>query len=168
VGFPFDMQVGDEEYYKARVAIFVLGSSGFGSRLMEEIRVKKGLAYSAYGRVHVNRSNAYFSGYLQTKLESQDEARKSVNEVIKSFVDKGVTQDELDHAKKFLLGSEPLRVETLSQRLNRTFLDYYKGAPLNNSQLELDKIEALQLSDLNDFISKHKEILDLSYAIVTQ
>ncbi|MFC2073675.1 M16 family metallopeptidase [Campylobacterota bacterium] len=167
-GSPFDMQVGDEDYYKARVAIFVLGSSGFGSRLMEEIRVKKGLAYSAYGRVHVNRSNAYFSGYLQTKLESQDEARKSVNEVIKAFVDNGVTQEELDHAKKFLLGSEPLRVETLSQRLNRTFMDYYKGAPLNNSQLELDKIEGLQLSDLNDFIAKHKEILNLSYAIVTQ
>lgn len=167
-GSPFDMRVGDVDYYKARVAIFILGSSGFGSRLMEEIRVQKGLAYSAYGRVHVNRSHSYFSGYLQTKLESQDEARKSVNEVIRTFVDKGVTQDELDHAKKFLLGSEPLRVETLSQRLNRTFLDYYKGAPLNNSQLELEKIEALELADLNAFIAQHKEILDLSYAIVTQ
>lgn len=167
-GSPFDMKTDDEEYYKARVAIFILGSSGFGSRLMEEIRVKKGLAYSAYGRVNVNRSNAYFSGYLQTKLESQDEAQKSVNEVIKTFVDKGVTQDELDQAKKFLLGSEPLRVETLSQRLSRTFLDYYKGAPLDNAQRELKKIEALELADLNDFIARHKEILDLSYAIVTQ
>ncbi len=167
-GSPFDMKTDDEEYYKARVAIFVLGSSGFGSRLMEEIRVKKGLAYSAYGRVNVNRSNAYFSGYLQTKLESQDEAQKSVNEVIKTFVEKGVTQEELDQAKKFLLGSEPLRVETLSQRLSRTFLDYYKGAPLDNAQRELKKIEALELSDLNDFIARHKEILNLSYAIVTQ
>jgi len=167
-GAPFDMKTGDEDYYKARVAIFILGSSGFGSRLMEEIRVKKGLAYSAYGRVHVNRSNSYFSGYLQTKLESQDEAQKSVNEVIKTFVDKGVTQEELEQAQKFLLGSEPLRVETLSQRLGRTFMDYYKGAPLNNSQLELDKIEALSLTELNAFISKHKEILNLSYAIVTQ
>lgn len=167
-GSPFDMKTNDEEYYKARVAIFVLGSSGFGSRLMEEIRVKKGLAYSAYGRVNVNRSNAYFSGYLQTKLESQDEAQKSVNEVIKTFVDKGVTQEELDQAKKFLLGSEPLRVETLSQRLSRTFMDYYKGAPLDNAQRELKKIEALELSDLNDFIARHKEILNLSYAIVTQ
>ncbi len=167
-GSPFNMKTGDEDYYKSRVAIFILGSSGFGSRLMEEIRVKKGLAYSAYGRVHVNRSNAYFSGYLQTKLESQDEAQKSVNEVIKTFVEKGVTQDELDQAKKFLLGSEPLRVETLSQRLGRTFQDYYKGAPLNNSQLELDKIEVLELKELNAFISQHKEILDLTYAIVTQ
>ena len=167
-GSPFDMRTGDEEYYKSRVAIFILGSSGFGSRLMEEIRVKKGLAYSAYGRVQVNRTNSYFSGYLQTKLESQDEAQKSVNEVIKTFVEKGVTQEELDQAKRFLLGSEPLRVETLSQRLGRTFQDYYKGAPLNNSQLELDKIEVLELKDLNDFIARHKEIMKLSYAIVTE
>jgi len=167
-GSPFKMKTGDADYYKSRVAIFILGSSGFGSRLMEEIRVKKGLAYSAYGRVHVNRTNAYFSGYLQTKLESQDEAQKLVNEVMKTFVEKGVTQDELDQAKRFLLGSEPLRVETLSQRLGRTFQDYYKGAPLNNSQLELDLIEALELKDLNAFIAKHKEILNLSYAIVTQ
>jgi len=167
-GAPFDMKTGDEDYYKARVAIFILGSSGFGSRLMEEIRVKKGLAYSAYARVSVNRSNSYFSGYLQTKLESQNEAQKSVNEVIKTFVDKGVTQEELEQAQKFLLGSEPLRVETLSQRLGRTFQDYYKGAPLNNSQLELDKIEKLELKELNAFIKKHTEILKLSYAIVTQ
>ncbi len=167
-GSPFEMKTGDEEYYKARVAIFILGSSGFGSRLMEEIRVKKGLAYSAYARVQVNRSHAFFSGYLQTKLESKDEARKSVNEVIKTFVEKGVTQEELDQAKKFLSGSEPLRVETLSQRLSRTFMNYYKGAPLDNDQRELEKIEALKLDDLNRFITKHKEILNLSYAIVTQ
>ena len=167
-GSPYNMKTGDDEYYKSRVATFILGSSGFGSRLMEEIRVKKGLAYSAYARVQVNRSHAYFSGYLQTKLESQQEAQKSVNEVIKTFVDKGVTQEELDQAKKFLMGSEPLRVETLSQRLGRTFLDYYKGDPLDNAQLELKKIEALELKDLNDFIARHTEILQLSYAIVTQ
>lgn len=167
-GSKYDMKTGDEEYYKARVAIFVLGSSGFGSRLMEEIRVKKGLAYSAYSSIQVNRSNSYFYGYLQTKLESQDEARKSVNEVVKNFVEKGITQKELDHAKKFLSGSEPLRVETLSQRLSRTFIDYYKGAPLNNSAIELEKIENLELKDINVFIKKHKEILNLTYAIVTQ
>jgi len=167
-GAPFDMKTGDKEYYKSRVAIFILGSSGFGSRLMEEIRVKKGLAYSAYGRVTVNKTNSYFSGYLQTKLESQDEAQKSVNEVIKTFVEKGVTQEELDQAKKFLLGSEPLRVETLSQRLGRTFMDYYKGAPLNNSQLELEQIDKLELKHLNAFIKQHDEILNLTYAIVTQ
>ncbi len=167
-GSPYKMRVDDEEYYKARVATYILGTGGFGSRLMEEIRVKRGLAYSAYARVHVSKSSSYMTGYLQTKLDSMDEAKKTVNEVIKDFVKNGVTKEELEQTKKFLLGSEPLRVETMSQRLNRTFMDYYKGFALDHSQSELEKIKKLKLKDLNKFIKSHKEILDIVYAIVTK
>ncbi len=167
-GAPFLMAEGDPEFYKARVAMFILGSSGFGSRLMEEIRVKRGLAYSAYSRLSVAKTATYFSGYLQTKLESQDEAKKTVIEVINTFVCDGVTQSELDQARKFLLGSEPLRVETLSQRLGRTFSEYYSGKPLGSSVQELEMIRNLTLDEVNDFIKRHGEIRDLSYAIVTK
>ena len=162
------MRVNDAEYYKARVATFILGTGGFGSRLMEEIRVKRGLAYSAYARVHVSKSSSYMSGYLQTKLDSMDEAKNTVSEVIVEFVKNGVTQEELEQTKKFLLGSEPLRVETMSQRLNRTFMEYYKGFELGHSLGELEKIKSLKLKDLNEYIKKHQEILDISFAIVTK
>ena len=167
-GSPYDMLVDSPDYYKARVATYILGTGGFGSRLMEEIRVKRGLAYSAYARVSVAKSNSYLTGYLQTKIESGDEAKKTVKEVIAKFVNEGVTEEELEHTKKFLLGSEPLRVETMSQRLNRTFMEYYKGFKFGHSEEELEKISTLKLEDLNEFIKKHKEILDLSFAIVTK
>ena len=167
-GSPYNMDVSDEDYYKARVATFILGAGGFGSRLMEEIRVKRGLAYSAYARVNVSKSSSYFSGYLQTKIESQNEAQKTVKDVINEFVKNGVTEEELEQTKKFLLGSEPLRVETLSQRLSRTFQNYYRGLALNNSEIELEKIKSLTLKELNSFIKEHKEILELSFAIVTK
>ncbi|MDD2839444.1 MAG: insulinase family protein, partial [Sulfuricurvum sp.] len=89
-------------------------------------------------------------------------------EVIDTFVRDGVTQNELDQARKFLLGSEPLRVETLSQRLGRTFSEYYSGKPLGSSVQELEMIRNLKLDDLNDFIKRHGEIRNLSYAIVTK
>ncbi len=167
-GAPFAMNEGDPEFYKARVAMFILGSSGFGSRLMEEIRVKQGLAYSAYSRLSVAKTHSYFSGYLQTKLESQEQAKKSVIEVINTFVQGGVTQAELDQARKFILGSEPLRVETLSQRLSRTFGEYYQKQPLGQSLKELEMIRHLSLEELNAFIKHHPEITQLSYAIVTK
>jgi len=167
-GSPYNMDVDSEEIYKARVATYILGTGGFGSRLMEEIRVKRGLAYSAYARVSIAKSSSYLTGYLQTKIESGDEAKKTVKDVIARFVKNGVTKEELEHTKKFLLGSEPLRVETMSQRLNRTFLDYYKGFELGHSEKELEKIANLKLKDLNEFIKNHKEILDLSFAIVTK
>ena len=165
---PYDIAVDSKDYYKARVATFILGTGGFGSRLMEEIRVKRGLAYSAYANVSVSKSSNYLTGYLQTKLDSLEEAQKTVNEVFAKFVKKGVTKDELEQTKKFILGSEPLRVETMSQRLSRTFMEYYKGFELGHSDHELELIQNLKLKDLNEYIKKHKEILDLSFAIVTK
>ncbi|MEA1913884.1 MAG: pitrilysin family protein [Campylobacterota bacterium] len=165
-GSPFDINAHHKNVHLAKVASFILGGSGFGSRLMEEIRVKRGLAYSAYGSVHINKSHSYFSGYLQTKLESAKEAQEIVKKEIKKFVQKGVTQDELLAAKKFLSGSEPLRTETLSQRQNRAFHLYYKGLPLDYPKTELKKIEQITVKELNAFIKKHDEINQLSFSIV--
>lgn len=138
-GSSFNIDSKDEENYKAKVASFILGGSGFGSRLMEEIRVKRGLAYSAYGSISINKSHSYFNGYLQTKNESADEAKKLVAELIEDFVKNGVTNEELSAAKNFLTGSEPLRSETLSQRLSRAFTLYYRGLAPDYSQKELEK-----------------------------
>ncbi len=167
-GAPFYLKSGDENIYKSKVASFILGASGFGSRLMEEIRVKKALAYSVYSSQSVSKSHSVFTGYLQTKTQSLKEAQKLVKEVIKKFVKNGATADELEQAKKFLLGSEPLRSETLSQRLNRAFHEYYSGYKLGHSKIVLDKIEKLSLKDLNSFIEKHNEINKLSFSIVTK
>jgi predicted Zn-dependent peptidase len=166
-GSPYDLRVNDHDAYKSKVATFILGSGGFGSRLMEEVRVKRGLAYSAYCRVNLAKSSSYFMGYLQTKLESADEAKKIVKAVIAEFVEKGVSEEELTKAKQFLLGSEPLRVETLSQRLGRAFMEHYKGVGLGSSKNELKKIEALTLQDINHYIKQHSEINRLSFSIVT-
>lgn len=166
-GSPYNMQVGDKDYYKAKVATYILGSGGFGSRLMEEIRVKRGLAYSAYASLHVDHCASYMGGYLQTKTESLQEAKDTVNDVFKEFIAKGVLKDELKQAKRFLLGSEPLRVETLSQQLFRAFLEYYRNEKLDYYELELQEIDKLGLDGLNSFIKEHKEIQNLSYAIIT-
>lgn len=167
-GAPFYMKSGDNDDYKAKVASFILGESGFGSRLMEAVRVKKGLAYSIYSRSSINKSHSAFTGYLQTKTANLNLAQSLVKEVIDEFVKKGATADELEQAKKFLLGSEPLRNETLSQRLSRAFFEYYHGFKLGHSKVILEKIEKLKLSDLNAFIEKHNEITKLSFSVVTK
>ncbi len=166
-GAPLDIAYDSNESHLAKVASFILGSSGFGSRMMEEIRVKKGLAYSAYSRFNINKTHTYFSGYLQTKVETGEEAVASVKEVVKTFLDRGVTKEELRAAQQFLLGSEPLRNETLSQRLNRAFHEYYQSKPLGATKEELEKIEAITLDEINAFIKKHQEIAELSFSVVT-
>ncbi|EFU69261.1 processing protease [Aliarcobacter butzleri JV22] len=165
-GSSFNIDSKDEENYKAKVASFILGGSGFGSRLMEEIRVKRGLAYSAYGNISINKTHTYFSGYLQTKNETAKEAQELVSKLVDEFVETGVTQEELTAAKNFLLGSEPLRNETLAQRLNKSFTLYYRGLDQDYSKKELEKIQNLKLEDLNNYIKSHKEINNLTFSIV--
>ncbi|CAA6806426.1 MAG: Zinc protease-like protein [uncultured Campylobacterales bacterium] len=164
----YNLDVKSEDLYKAKVAFFILSSSGFGSRLMEEIRVKKGLAYSVYGNLSMNLSHSLYQGHLQTKLESSDDAIKSVKAEIAKFVKNGVTKEELESAKKFILGSEPLRNETIFQRLNTKFSSFYKGYDEDHHEKELRLIEKLSLDNLNTFIKEHKEINELYFSIVTK
>ena len=167
-GSPFNLKNYKEEAYKAKVASFILGASGFGSRMMEEIRVKNGLAYSAYMKVNLSKLATYASGYLQTKIANQNQSIELVKKVVKDFVENGVSEEELEGAKKFLLGSEPLRNETLSQRLTSAFNCFYLGLDLDYPKQELQMIEKLSLKELNDFIKSHQEILELSFSIVTK
>jgi len=164
---PLNVKYSDVDLYKMKVMFFILGSSGFGSRLMEEIRVKNGLAYSIYANGSVEKSRSYFSGYLQTKTENLEIAKNLVISVIAEFLEKGILEKELESAKNFILGSEPLRNETLSQRVGQAFQDYYRGHPLGQRDVELKQIKNLTVKELNSFISKHKEILELSFSIVT-
>jgi two-component response regulator family protein len=163
-GSPFG--VGINERFKAKVASFILGEGGFGSRLMEQIRVRRGLAYSVYSYASFTHSFSQMTGYLQTKNESKDEAILVVKEQFEKFVQNGVKSAELAQAKKFLLGSQPLNQETLFNRLNIAQGEFYNGFKLGNFKAELEKISKLTLSELNEFISRHEEITKLSFAIV--
>ena len=167
-GAPFNYSYKENDQYKAKIAEYLLGGAGFGSRMMEEIRVKRGLTYGVYASLRRTKSASYMSGYLQTKLSTQDEAKALIQSVVDTFVKEGITQKELDDTKKFLLGSEPLRTETLSQRLHRAYNDYYYERPLDFAKVQLEKIESVTLDEINTFIKAHTELSNISFSIVTK
>ena len=165
--FGSEFNISNDELYLAKTATFILGAGGFGSRMMEEIRVKRGYAYSAYAQNEFQKTYTILKGHLQTKLENTEDAIKIVKELIDDFVKNGVSDEELNQAKKFLIGSEPLRNELLAQRLLRKFKEYYYNLPEGYYDKELQMINSLELKELNDFIKKHDEIKNLSFSIVT-
>ena len=165
---PFYFSYKEKEQHLAKIAEYILGGGGFGSRMMEELRVKRGLTYGVYASLRRTKLVSYLSGYIQTKIEKQDEAQKLLQSVVDEFVQKGITQKELDDTKKFLLGSQPLRVETLSQRLSRAYSDFYYKRELDFSQKELKNIEKTTLKEINEFIKSHKELSKLTFSIVTK
>ena len=167
-GAPFNYAYSEKDQYLAKIAEYLLGGAGFGSRMMEEIRVKRGLTYGVYASLRRTKSVSYMSGYVQTKLSTQDETMQLVQKVVDDFVKEGITAEELDRTKKFLLGSEPLRTETLSQRLNRAYNDYYYERPLDFAKEQLKKIETVTLDEVNNFIKAHPELSNISFSVVTK
>ncbi|TQR34452.1 insulinase family protein [Campylobacter sp. MIT 99-7217] len=163
---PFHADFKDKKLYLAKLAFFILGAGGFGSRLMEEIRVKRGLAYSAYAILDMNRSYARCFGYLQTKNENAKNAKKLIKELFNDFVKKGVSESEFEAAKKFLIGSTPLRYESLEKRLNIAFSEYYNELGLGYFKKELTHIKNADLKELNHYIKSHEELVKLSFASI--
>ena len=165
---PFNYSYRQKEQYLAKIAEYLLGGAGFGSRMMEEIRVKRGLTYGVYASLRRTKTVSYMSGYMQTKLSTQTEAKELIQSVVDDFIKNGITQKELDDTKKFLLGSEPLRTETLSQRVGRAYDNYYYERPLDFSTQQLLALEKVTLKEINDFIASHTELSDITYSIVTK
>jgi predicted Zn-dependent peptidase len=165
--FASEFNIDKNELHLAKIATFILGSGGFGSRIMEEIRVKKGYAYSAYAFNTFKKTHKLLSGYMQTKLENTEDAINTLKNIINNFVDKGINKEELNDAKKFLLGSEPLRNETLAQRLLKKFNEIYLDLEKNYYKKELELIKNTSLDEVNEFIKKYQNIKNLSFSILT-
>lgn len=163
---PFHFDNYENSLHKSRVMSFIMGGSGFGSRIMEEIRVKRGLAYAVYFYHFVNNTTSYAFGYLQTNLSNRDAAIAAVREVVAKFIKDGATSDELSGAKAYILGSQALGDETLSQRLGKKYANFYRGLPLDYHHTLIEKINALSLDELNAYIKSHAEVNNLSFSVV--
>jgi len=102
----------DPDFIPAFVMSQVLGGSGYASRLMKEVREKRGLTYGVgFGLSPMEHAGLYI-GSLGTRNEKAGEALAVVKETLKKLADEGPTQAELDDVKTFLTGSYALRFDT--------------------------------------------------------
>jgi zinc protease len=103
------------DYYAVTVMNRILGGGGFSSRLLETIRVQKGLAYSVYTNFLAHKFPGSFQLVLQTKNESASLAIQLALEEMERLKKEMVSEEELETAKKYLIGSFPLRLNTQSK-----------------------------------------------------
>ncbi|MEJ2361940.1 MAG: pitrilysin family protein [Gammaproteobacteria bacterium] len=133
VGQPGETRT-DPDYFPLYVGNHILGGSGFSSRILQEIRVKRGLAYSAYSYFFPMASQGPFVMGLQTKNGQAKEALGLLMKTLKDFMAKGPTREELEDAKKNITGGFPLRLDS-----NRKITEYV--AMLGFYQLPLDYLK---------------------------
>jgi len=102
----------DPEFIPAFVLNQILGGGGFASKLMEEVREKRGLAYSVYTYVYPYQHASIFSGGVATRNDAMGQSLDVIRDELKKMADQGPSQEDLDNAKNYLIGSYPLRFDT--------------------------------------------------------
>jgi len=103
---------GNPDYYAVSVMNYILGSGGFASRLMQNLREEKGLVYDIHSFFDADKYGGSFQVGLQTKNESANTAIEEILGEIKKIRNTPVSDTELSDAKAFLTGSFPMRIET--------------------------------------------------------
>jgi zinc protease len=100
----------------------ILGGGSFESRLFQEVRVKRGLSYSVYSTLVALKHAGLFMGSVQTRNDRAYESLDIIDREIARLAKDGPTAEELDKAKKYLIGSYPLRFDT-SAKIASNLLD---------------------------------------------
>jgi len=99
----------DPDWYKAQVLDYIIGGGSFASRLMKEVREKRGLAYSVGTSLAPYDAGGIITASVGTRADQAEESLNVIREEWRKFHDQGPTQEELDDAKQYLTGAWPLR-----------------------------------------------------------
>ena len=144
------MKRGDPDYYALYVGNHILGGSGLVARLSNEIREKRGLAYSSYSYFLPMRKDGPFQIGLQTRNDQAEEALSVVRETLKTFIENGPTAEEINASKKNITGGFPLRISSNKKILGYIGMIGFYGLPLDYLDTFNEKIQAVSAADIQD------------------
>jgi zinc protease len=139
----------DPDFFAAFVLNHILGGGGFESRLMQEVREKRGLTYGV-GTYLVPKDLA--SVYLGSVSSANDRIAEAIDVIRDEWAraaTEGVTQEELDDAKTYLTGAYPLRFDGNGQIASIMVGMQMEGLPIDYIATRNDKVNAVTLEDVN-------------------
>lgn len=140
----------DKDYFKLYLGNHILGGSGFGSRIVKEIREKRGLAYSSYSYFYPMQERGPFIMGMQTSNKQTDEALQVLMQTLAEFIEQGPTAEELEHAKKNITGGFPLRIDSNRDISNYLAVIGFYNLPLDYLQAFNQRIESISAADIQD------------------
>lgn len=156
----------DPDFFAAYVMNQVLGSGGFGSRLMDEVREKRGLTYGVYSylvlREHVN----LVMGQVASSNDSVAEAIAVIREEWAKMADNGVTVEELERAKTYLTGAYPLRFDGNARIANILAAMQFDDLPIDYIDTRNSKVEAVTQDDIKRVAKRLLKPEDLHFVVV--
>jgi zinc protease len=138
----------DDDFMPAYMLNYILGGGGFASRLMEEVREKRGLAYSVYSNLYPYQHGAVFVGNVATKNEAVGQSLEVIETELKRLADQGPTEEELASAKSYLTGAYALRFESSTGIANQLLWIQIEDLGIDYVGKRNALVEAVTLDDI--------------------
>jgi zinc protease len=143
------LEVADPDFIPAYVMNYILGGGGFASRLMDEIREKRGLTYGISTSLSILQGGGLFVGGFSTRNESVGEAYRLLLAEIARMAKEGVTDAELADAKTYLIGSFALRFDSNDKIANQLLSYQVLGYPIDYIIRRNDLVRAVTKADVS-------------------
>jgi zinc protease len=145
----------DPDYAALYLGNQILGGGGFGTRLMEEVREKRGLSYGVYSGFSAMQARGPFMINLQTRAELSDGTLKLVQQILRDYLRDGPTQKELDDAKRELAGSFPLSTASNADIVGQLGSMGFYNLPLTYLEDFMAQTQALSVEQVKTAMAKH-------------
>ncbi len=160
------MRRGDPDYFPLYLGNHVLGGSGLVSRLSEEVREKRGLAYSAYSYFLPMKQRGPFIMGVQTRNEQAAQSLAVMRQVLRDFVTNGPSEEELVAAKRNLTGGFALRIDSNSKIVGYLASIGFYGLPLDYLDRFIDNIESVSREQVRQAFQRRIDPANLVTVIV--
>ncbi|WP_255536965.1 pitrilysin family protein [Polynucleobacter sp. AP-Capit-er-40B-B4] len=143
------------DYFPLLVGNYILGGGGFVSRLMSEVREKRGLAYSVFSYFAPGKENGIFQAGLQTKNDQATLALDVMSTTIAQFIADGPTPSELEAAKSNLINGYPLRIDNNRKLLDNVSSIAWNDLPLDTMDVWTKQVDAVTLEQVKAAFQKY-------------
>ncbi|HWV08392.1 MAG TPA: pitrilysin family protein [Pseudomonas sp.] len=145
----------DPDYAALYLGNQVFGGGGFGARLMEEVREKRGLTYGVYSGFSAMQARGPFMINLQTRADMSSGTLQLIKDLLRDFIANGPTEEELDKAKRELAGSFPLSTASNAAIVGQLGSMGFYDLPLTYLEDFMSQTQALTVEQVKAAMARH-------------
>jgi zinc protease len=158
----------DPDFYAAYVMNHILGGGSFSSWLYEEVREKRGLAYSIYSYLQPRKDAPFWMGSVATANAGMAKSIELIRDQVEKMRKDGVTDEELENAKLYINGSFPLRF-TSSDRIASSLVHLqYDNLDIDYYDHRNGYIDAVTKEDIARVVKRFLDPSKLTFSVVGQ
>ena len=157
---------GDPDFLTLYLGNYILGGGGFVSRLTQEIREDRGLAYSVYSYFMPFVEVGPFQIGIQTKKSQVKQAKELIKKTVAEFIKNGPTAQELRRAKDFMIGGFPLRLDSNKKILEYVSMMAFYKYPIDYLETFTNNIDNITAEEIKSAFQRRVDMSKFSTVIV--